>query len=462
MSLTGLQKSNYYTLSGLNHSYKCGDITSSEIVEYYLANIKKFDPKIKAFQSIYNKSALDAGKASDLAFSSGNRIGPFHGIPFVLKDICEVKGKITTGGSAAYIKRKSKETAVIAARLLSAGGVLLGKTKTVEFAFGGWGTNQKMGTPKNPWDNDHHRICGGSSAGSAAAVASNMAICAVGTDTGGSVRLPAAFCGLAGLKVTKDLLPTHGILPLSHTLDTPGPMARNLMDMTIMFDVLRGVEGWKIDQDIAKNEGIFKFLRKSVRGIRVGVINDIDRKACSSEVLHRYDEIILALESQGAIINLFNPPIDYSDISNRMSNIIAVEAYFNHGHLYEDLKNPMDEDVRSRVLSAKEVDTYAYIDLLEGRKQAERKFFESMQNFDVIITPTIVDEAPMISSVDQSISPGYFTRPFNYAGMCALSVQMGLTKNGLPLGIQVAACPNSEALTIQVGASVEREIPPIF
>ena len=170
----------------------------------------------------------------------------------------------------------------------------------------------------------------------------------------------------------------------------------------------------------------------------------------------------MALESQGAIIDFYKPPIDYSEISNRMSSIIAAEAYYHHGHLYEDMENPMDEDVRSRVLSAKEVDTYAYINLLELRKEAEKIFFESMQNFDVLVTPTIVDEAPLINGVDQSISPGYFTRPFNYAGMCALSVQMGLSKSGLPLGLQVAARPNFEALTVQVGASVERETPSIF
>ena len=452
----------YYTLLGLNNSYKSGDITASEIVEYFISNIQKFDPKIKAFQTIYHKSALDAGKACDLAFSSGDRIGPFHGVPFVLKDICELKGKITTGGSAVNIRRKSKETAVVAKRLLSAGGILLGKTKTVEFAFGGWGTNQRMGTPKNPWDNKNHRVCGGSSAGSAAALAADMAICAIGTDTGGSVRLPAAFCGLAGLKVTKDLLPTDGIIPLSHTLDTPGPMARTLMDMTIMFEVLRGADGQKIDQDIRKNRGIFKFLTKSVKGLKVGSINDTDRKMCSSEVLHCYDKALLALESQGAVINLYDPPIAYSEISSRMSNIIASEAYYHHGHLYDDMQSPMDEDVRARVLSAKTVDTCTYIDLLEGRKKAEKVFFDSMQKFDVLVTPTVSDEAPIVSRVDQSISPGHFTRPFNYVGMCALSIQMGLSKIGLPLGLQVVARPNSEALAIQVGAAVERMTQPIF
>ena len=134
-SMIPFKKTNCYTLADLNQSFKMGKITSSEIVNYYLKNIKKIDPTIKAFQEVYYESAVNAGKACDLAFSSGNRIGPFHGIPFVLKDICELEGKITTGGSFAFAKRKSKETAVIANRLLSAGGILLGKTKTVEFLF---------------------------------------------------------------------------------------------------------------------------------------------------------------------------------------------------------------------------------------------------------------------------------------------------------------------------------------
>ena len=446
----------------LSYSFKKGDSKPSEIVEFCLNNIERLDPSIGAFQTVYSDSARMAGKASDLAFLSGNRIGPFHGIPFALKDICELEGKITTGGSALNQNRKSKETAIIAARLLASGGVLLGKTKTVEFAFGGWGTNQKMGTPKNPWDSRSARVCGGSSAGSAASVAANMAICAVGTDTGGSVRLPAAFCGLTGLKVTKNLIPTDGIIPLSHTLDTPGPMARSLIDMIIMFEVLRGVEGWKIDSDISRNEGIFKHLTKRIDGLSLGVINENDRDICSPEVLRSYDKLVLNLEEQGAIISCYDPPISYLEISKKMSNLIAIEAYHYHGHLYENSKNPMDEDVRRRVLSVRGFSTYDYIKLLEEREQAEHLFLDSMQGFDALLTPSTAMEAPLAEDVDQSVSPGHFTRPFNYSGMCALSLPMGISENGLPLSIQVAARPFCEEMTIQVGATIEELVPKLY
>ena len=455
-------KLNFYALSELSDSFRSGKLVPSEIVDYYLGNIERFDSKIGAFQSVYSESARSAAKACDLTIASGNHIGPFQGIPFVLKDICEVKGLITTGGSAIYSKRKSKETAIVASRLLAAGGILLGKTKTVEFAFGGWGTNQRLGTPLNPWDTKNDRICGGSSAGSAAAVASDMAVSAVGTDTGGSVRIPAAFCGLTGLKVTKNLLPTDGILPLSHTLDTPGPMARSLIDLIIMFEVLRGTEGWKVHRDLSKNEGLFKNLTKGVSGIRLGILNDADREMCTPTVLSNYDKIILNLENRGAIIKRYNPPMAYSDISERMSKIISAEAYAYYGHLYEDIENLMDDDVRFRVLGARDFGSSAYIKLLDERKQAEKIFSDSIKNYDALVTPTTCDEAPPISEVDQAISPGYFTRPFNYAGMCALSLPMGLSENGLPLGVQVAAGPYEEEMTLQVGATVEHEVLSIF
>ena len=455
-------KSKFYSLAEISTSFKKREIKPSEILEYYLKQIEEKDPQTQAFQSKYLGSALSSGKSADLAMTSGNLIGPFHGVPFVLKDICELKGHVTTGGSKVFRDRVSNTTATVAKRLLAAGGILLGKSKTVEFAFGGWGTNQKMGTPKNPWDATGHRVCGGSSAGSAAALASDMAICGVGTDTGGSVRLPAAFCGLTGLKVTKGLLPTDGILPLSHTLDTPGPMARSLLDMVIMLEVLIGTEGWKIEKKIKEEKGYFKNLIGNVSGLRIGVINERDRQECNFEVLDYYDKALKILEKQGAILETYNPPVEYSNISTKVGNIIAVEAYYHHGQLYEDMNKPMDEDVRERVLKVRNFPANDYLSLLAERKDAERLFLVSMNRFDVLVTPTIVNEAPLLSNVDQAVSPGYFTRPFNYAGMCALSLPMGLSKNGLPLSFQIAGRPNDEAITLRVGAAIERELASIF
>ena len=245
-------------LPGVNtlaRDYDSGRSTPEEAVSELLATIDRLDSTIEAWQALYADDAIDAAVAATKARAAGHRIGPFHGIPFALKDIVDVQGRVTTAGSKAWASRLSPSTALIARRLLAAGGVLLGKTKTVEFALGGWGTNQHMGTPRNPWDAENARVPGGSSSGSGAAVASGMTPCAIGTDTGGSVRLPAALCGIVGLKTTEGLIPTDGIVPLSHTLDTPGPMARSVADATLMFDVLTGRDQSSIDDDWRQGTG---------------------------------------------------------------------------------------------------------------------------------------------------------------------------------------------------------------
>ena len=452
----------FYSLTELATSFKKKSLKPSVITEFYINKIAEDDTKIGAFQTVFTETARLSAESADAAILSGNRLGPFHGIPFVLKDICELKGSVTTGGSKAFKERVSKVTATIANRLLAAGGVLLGKSKTVEFAFGGWGTNQEMGTPWNPWDKNNHRVCGGSSAGSAAALAGNLAVCAIGTDTGGSVRLPAAFCGLTGLKVTKNILSTKGIIPLSHTLDTPGPMARSVMDLVVMFEVLKGTDGWKIDKKISTETGIFRNLKQGVGGLHLGSIDDKSRNQCSSEVLRNYDALLLSLEQKGALIEQFIPPIDYWGLSEDVSHIIAVEAFYHHGYLYQDKTNLMDDDVRRRVMKAKDFSANQYLKILNDRKRLKKTFLRSMLRFDALLTPTITNVAPLLSDVDQEKSPGYFTRPFNYMGMCALSLPSGLNESGLPLSLQIAGRPNDEQMVLRVGSEIERCVPSIF
>ena len=452
----------FFKLANLSRDFKEKTRKPSEVTQFYLERIIKNDPKIGAFENFYPEAAIKVAQVADDQIAKGNWMGPFHGIPFVLKDICEVEGHITTCGSEIYKNRISTATASVAKRLMGAGGILLGKSKTVEFAFGGWGTNQRMGTPWNPWDKDNHRICGGSSAGSAAALASNMAVCAIGTDTGGSVRLPSAFCGLTGLKVAKGRLPTDGIMPLSHTLDTPGPMARSVTDMSIMFEVLLGTNGKEIEEKIKSQITEGDFSGEHGRKFRLAVINDKARRECSSQVLKHYDQVIKILQNRGAIVGTYNPKIDFAEISKRMGDIIAVEAYHHHGHLYENKANPMDEDVRQRVLKVKGYSAARYLKLLRDREESKREFLNSFERFDALITPTTTSEAPLVCNVDQAVSPGYFTRPANYFDMCALSLPMGLSKNGLPLSLQISARPVSELTAIRIGVEVERQIGSIY
>jgi aspartyl-tRNA(Asn)/glutamyl-tRNA(Gln) amidotransferase subunit A len=219
-----------------------GEITPVAIVEGYLDRIARYDAKLHAYIDVYADEARAAAHAAAAAMASGHRIGPFHGIPVAVKDLVEIAGRVTTGGCGAWHDRRSPSTATLVEKMVAAGMIVLGKTHTVQFAMGGWGTNQQFGTPWNPWDLVVHRTPGGSSAGSGVAVAAGLAPWAIGTDTGGSVRLPAAWCGVVGLKTTIGRISTYGVLPLAATLDTPGPIARDVEDAALLLTVLQGAD----------------------------------------------------------------------------------------------------------------------------------------------------------------------------------------------------------------------------
>ncbi len=213
-----------------------------EAVEAHLTRIAKHDPKLHAWVEVYADEARAAAVQADQAIRSGHARSPLHGIPLAVKDIIDIEGHITTCGSATRRNRVVQQTATVVRRALDRGVIVLGKTHTVEFACGAWGTNQHMGTPWNPWDAEVARTPGGSSSGSGVAVAARMAPWALGTDTGGSVRQPAAWCGITGLKTTIGRISTHGIHPLSPTLDTPGTMARTVRDVALLYNVLQGAD----------------------------------------------------------------------------------------------------------------------------------------------------------------------------------------------------------------------------
>lgn len=449
----------FLSLAVVADAYQSGALKPSAVVEAHLDRIARLDSKIGAFQIVYADEARAAAKAADEAIASGHRIGPFHGIPFGLKDICDLEGRVTTGGSLAMKDRISPTTGALTRRLIAAGGIVLGKTKTVECAFGGWGTNQHMGTPWNPWDLKVHRVPGGSSAGSAAALAAGMALCAVGTDTGGSVRVPAAFCGLTGLKVTEGRLPTDGIIPLSHTLDTPGPMARSVEDAILMFEVMDGREGWVMDRDRASGEGLYSILGKGVVGLCLGAMEGEARAACDNDVLFAYDTALDTLRGLGARIDTFSAPRGYDEITKANGTLIAVEGYAHHGEMYDDVSKPMDEDVRARILDGKDITATEYIRTLQDRRLAQAEFYGAMQGFDAILTPTVTKAARPVVDANQQESPAHFTRAINYLGMCALSVPTGLTPGALPTSLQIAARGSEEATALRIGAALESALP---
>ncbi|MCP5024961.1 MAG: amidase [Actinomycetia bacterium] len=443
------------TLTALAAGYLDGSTDPSEATDRVLAAIDSGDGDLGAWQAVYPDWARRAAVAATETLAIGGRIGPFHGVPFALKDIIDVEGRITTAGCAAWADRVPATTATIGRRLLAAGGILVGKTKTVEFALGGWGTNQHMGTPRNPWDADVARVPGGSSSGSGVAVASGMVPCAIGTDTGGSVRLPAALCGIVGLKTTEGLLPTDGIVPLSHTLDTPGPMARTVADAALMFDTLTGRSPLAIDDDWRQDAGLYADLRGGVAGLRLGALPDGERGLVEADVLAAYDRSLDVLADLGADIRVFEPPLPFDDMKERTFSIVTPEAYYHLADLLEDPDSPMDEHVRARGLPGGAISAPQYIGALRARRLDQDEFIAALGNLDAFLTPSTPMVAPARQGVDESSTPAHFTRAGNYLGLCGLSLPNGLTTAGLPSSLQILARPRAEALALRIGAAYE-------
>ena len=443
-----------YSIVELNQKYAEGSLSPTEAVASCLEAIDALNPTIEAWQAVYEEEAQEAAVIASAEFEAGRRKGPFHGIPFALKDIVDVEGKVTAAGCAEWRERRSKFTAEIAQRLVAAGGILIGKTKTVEFAFGGWGTNQRMGTPHNPWDATVARTPGGSSSGSGAAVASGMIPCDIGTDTGGSVRLPAAFCGIVGLKTTEGLLPTNGIVPLSHTLDTPGPMARTVADVALMFEALCA-EPAKLD------------LSAEIAGMRIGSLSDEERIGIEPEQLDAYDRSLDQLADLGAEIIQFQPAKPFEERKEAAAVILTAEGYFHHGALMDNPDSLVDENVRPRFKAGADISSAQYVGALLQRDSDRESFSLAMQGIDALVTPTTPMLPPPLTETDELSTPARFTRAINYLSMCGTSVPSGISNGGLPTSLQIACAGGNEATCLQISAAYERgrgalPAPPLF
>src|SRR6266852_7596701 len=359
----------FATVAELSDAFTKRALSPVDVVDALLARIERMNPALHAFIDVYASDARLAAEAADRAIRSGHAVGPLHGVPVALKDLVDLEGRVTTGGSKVWEKRVSPVTATLARRLVSAGMIVLGKTHTVEFAMGGWGTNTHMGTPRNPWDPTVHRTPGGSSSGSGVAVAAGLAPAAIGTDTSGSVRLPAAWCGIVGLKVTAGRISTYGVLPLSSTLDTPGPLARSVEDAALIFRALNGPDP-RDPQTLAWTPvDPLPSLRRGVAGLRLAVLPDAERTGVDKEILVAYDAAVDALAKLGAQIVRVALPHRLSDYAAATGRIIGAEGYRFVGHLVDDEKLPTDPHVRPRIQIGRGVSARDYLLALTERDE---------------------------------------------------------------------------------------------
>ncbi|MEZ0300838.1 MAG: amidase [Hyphomicrobiaceae bacterium] len=442
-------------LHALAAKLKSRSISPVDIVSVCLERIARLDPKLQAFVEVYDAEARLAAEAADKAIRSGHAVGPLHGIPIALKDLIELESRVAMGGTAVWRDRRATRTATLAQKLISAGMIVIGKTHTVEFAFGGWGTNQHLGTPWNPWDAKTHRTPGGSSSGSGVAVAARMVPCAVGTDTGGSVRVPAAWCGITGLKTTIGRISTYGVLPLSPTLDTPGPMTRSVEDAALLLQVMQGADPLDPRTRALRDADPIRTLRRGVKGLRLARMAATERDVVGADVLAAYDRSVEQLAEMGADIVDLTLPRSFRDYGSTSGRIMAAEAYALLSQIVDNNELPVDEAVRPRIRGGAAISSREYLEVLAEREQLKLEFAAVTAHVDALLSPVTLTPAIPIATVDQSTTPAFLTRWVNFLDLCALAVPNGFTTPGLPLSLQIVCPTGEEAMALRIGWALQ-------
>jgi aspartyl-tRNA(Asn)/glutamyl-tRNA(Gln) amidotransferase subunit A len=449
----------FHSLAALARQLARRETTSRAIVDACLDRIAAADGKLHAFIEVYARDARALADAADLARATGFARGPLHGLPIALKDLLEIDGRQTTAGSKSWLGRKSNHTATAVNRLLAAGMIPLGKTHMVEFAFGGWGRNEPMGAPWNPWDPATHRVAGGSSSGSAVAVAAGMVPAAIGSDTGGSIRIPAALCGLTGLKPTYGLVSLHGAVPLSTLFDSVGPLAHDVADVALLTDAMSGPDPLDPATLLAPRVDCAAALAgaSDVRGLRITALAPEQFPAyLQADVRRCRDEAVAMFRDLGAVVEEMRVPFDFDAYAASLGMLLAAEAYSYHRAYAEDESVPIDPWVRKRILGGKTITAADYLNAVTAVRRAQVAFAAWMRGRDALLTPTLPITAVPVADVDEATAPlAALTRPVNYLGGCGLTLPAGLSTAGLPIGVQLIGAAFAEPMLIRLGRAFQ-------
>ena len=448
------------SLSELARQLASGAVSSREIVAACLARIAALDARLHAFIDVYRDDALRAAQRADQQRSAGRVCGPLHGLPIAIKDLVHIRGRMTTAGSRDRPYGIADETSSAWQRLQTAGMIALGKTHLVEFAFGGWGRNVPMGAPWNPWDTATHRVAGGSSSGSAVAVAAGLAPAAIGSDTGGSIRIPSALCGLTGLKPTYGLISLAGVYPLATSLDSLGPIAHDVDDVGLLTAAMAGADPRDPPTLAAPTLDFADALgtRPDIRGLRITALAvEQFPMAATTDVLRTRDDAIAVLRALGATVEEARVPIDFQDVMVRNGRIIAAEAYALHRAYIEDETLTFDPWVRTRTIGGKTIGAAEQAELVAGHARAAAAYADWMRGRDALLTPTLPITATPLQDVDEATTPlATFTRAANYLRACALSLPAGFDARGLPIGVQLMGGPFGDATLVKLGRGFQQ------
>ena len=450
------------TIADAAQQLRDGSLTSDALTRACLARIEALQPRLNAFITITAEPALRAAAERDDELKRGRQRGPLHGIPVVFKDCFDTAGVRTTVGSGFMRERIPTSDAAVVRRLHDAGVVALGKTNMNEFAAGTSGVNAFFGDTHNPWD--IARSPGGSSSGTAVAIASGMCLGGVGSDGGGSIRIPAAWCGLVGIRPTIGRVSTAGGHPRTYSFDCVGPLARTVRDCALLLQAMAGHDAADPRSLADSVPDYARDLTASVAGLRIGVIDDFSRRGLDAETATAFDAAIQTLTRRGAQIKTIQiPPLTAGFEYAALFDIMLYEFNQILGEQYRacadraTLFGPM---VQSNLARGVQIDGKYYQRALAERPARVAQIRQAFAEVDALITPVTPMLPPLLSAAPAMFDQGrQFMLPFSFAGLPAISLPCGASAAGLPIGIQLVADRQQEGLLFRIAAAFEAETP---
>lgn len=449
------------SMSTLSQHIHQGTLSPVDLMEHLLARVDELDGTLRAFRLVPRDRALATARAAELALRAGQDAGPLHGIPYAVKDIIDVQGLPTTAGSHLLQDNIAPANATVVHRLHQAGMVLLGKTQTVQFAFGAPGINHHHGTPHNPWHATPH-VPGGSSSGSGVAVAAGLVPMALGTDTGGSVRIPAALCGTVGLKTTVGQVSRAGVFPLSWTLDSVGPLTRSVEDAALSYQAMRGPDPADTSTYGTVAQDVLTGLKDGVRGLRLAFAERVFWYHTEPEIVQAVRACGDVFADLGASVESIDfPEADEALVADPGGVIGAAEAYLEHLERLGERFDEYDPIVRERILSSHNASATDYLRAQRAYTSLRIKTQRALQDVDALLVPTTMIPSLPVADVEALYSRmnGRYsrnTRVGNILGLCGLSMPCGFTSQGLPIGVMVYGKPFDEARLLRIGYAFEQ------
>jgi len=446
----------FTTISDLAPRLRRGEISPVEITRQCLSRIERLNGRLNAFITTLAEPACAEARAAEAEIRRGAWRGPLHGIPIALKDLMDARGVPTTAASALYVSRLPHADAEVVRRLRVAGAVIIGKNNLHECAYGGSSLISRFGDVHNPWDVE--RIAGGSSGGSAAAVAAQLACAAIGTDTAGSVREPAALCGCVGLKPTYGRVSIRGVIPLSTSLDHVGPIAASVADAAIVLEAIAGYDAGDITSADLPVTDYIAVLKQGAGELRVGVPRDYFFDELDAEVASAMEHALRGIKTLVAEVKevQLEVPTDRT--------LAAAEAYAYHAENVAKNPEQYHPETLRRIRKGEAVSAGEYIERRRELDQARRGMARGFADFDLLVTPTTPAPAPAIADLranPDQLRPAELhllrnTRPFNVWGLPAISLPCGFTESGLPVGLQIAGPRWREDLVLRLAYAYEQ------